>query len=86
MPIPGFTAEASLGKSKRTYHGIYLFGGAILDPSGLSASMLPSTAEVMEESDDGESIELVDELESDVDEMEGAGPLDNGEEENGDEL
>jgi len=48
--------------------------------------MLPSTAEVMEESDDGESIELVDELESDVDEMEGAGPLDNGEEENGDEL
>jgi hypothetical protein len=91
MPIPGFTAEASLGKSRRAYHGRYLFAGTAADPGALAASVLPGQMEVTEDLDYEDEVGVTDVLDVDVDEdLEAATPLEdgdleNGAEENGDE-
>jgi len=78
MHLPGFTGEASLGKSKRTYHGKYRFGGLSLSQAGQPASVVPSQLEGMEDLDYGEAAELMEDLgEEDMEVDEG--------EENGDE-
>ena len=70
MKSPGFTAEASLGKSARTYHGKYLYRTLSQSQSGLPASVLPSQLEGME---DLEDLEEAEEMEAEDEEMEAEG-------------
>ncbi len=62
MHFPGFTGEASLGTSRRTYHGRYLFGGLSLSQAGLPAGVVPSQMEGMEDLDDGEEAEVMEDF------------------------
>ena len=70
MNLPGFTAESSLGKSSRTYHGKYLYGSFSQSQDGLSANVLPSQLEGMEGLDEmeglneGDEFDLMDETEA----------------------
>jgi hypothetical protein len=69
MYLPGFTAEASLGKTTRTYHARYMHGGPSLSQVGLPASIVPTQLEGMGGLEDLDEAELMDELE--VEEMMG---------------
>jgi hypothetical protein len=75
MNLPGFTAEASLGPSRRTYHGKFLSeGSASQAHSGVPAGVLPNELEGVEdlniggettltgEMDIGSGAELVEEM------------------------
>jgi hypothetical protein len=77
MNPPGFTAEACLGNSRRTYHGKYLYGGLAQNQSGLPAVVLPNQLEDMEGLDEGDEFDLMDEVEEDGGLEE---EMDNGEE------
>jgi hypothetical protein len=48
MHLPEFTAEASLGPSRRTYHGKFLYGNLSPSSSGLPASVQPNQLEGLE--------------------------------------
>ena len=65
MNLPGFTAEASLGKLTRTYRTQYLYGELAQGQSGMPASIVPTQLEDME----GEEIEVED-VELDEDDVE----------------
>ena len=68
MHLPGFTAEASLGKTTRTYHGRYMHGGPSQSQVGLPASIVPTQLEGMGGLEDLDEAGLINELE--VEEME----------------
>src|SRR5436309_2022330 len=71
MKLPGFTAEAALGKSTRTYHGKYVYGGLGPRQSGLPAIVLPSQLDLIEGLDDtgeGDLLEQVGPEEAESDE------------------
>ena len=85
MNLPGFTAEASLGRSIRAYHGKYLYGSLSQSQGGLPATVLPTQLEDMEGLEDFEEADLMEEMEAEDEEMEAEGTefeeeLDNGEE------
>lgn len=63
MHLPGFTAEASLGKTTRTYHARYMHGGPSQSQVGLPASIVPTQLEGMGGLEDLDEAELMDELE-----------------------
>jgi hypothetical protein len=48
MNLPGFTAEASLGKLTRTYRARYVHSGLPQSPSGIPANVRPSQLEATE--------------------------------------
>ena len=61
MNLPGFNAEVSLSKLRRTYHGKYLYGGFFPNERGTPALILPSQFEAVEELDEGNELRVVDE-------------------------
>jgi hypothetical protein len=65
MHLPGFTAEASLGKSTRTYRARYRYGGLSQNQSGLPAHVLPSQLEGTEDLEDLEEAQLMAEMGAD---------------------
>jgi hypothetical protein len=58
MNLPKFTAEISLGRSKRVYHGTYMYDGLSQVQSLLAGSVLPSQIEDMEAGGGFEGAEL----------------------------
>jgi hypothetical protein len=83
MKLPGFTAEVSLGKSTRTYHGKYLYSRLSQSQSGLPAGVLPNQLEDMEGLADMDEANLIEEFEAEdlaLEELEGMEELDYGDE------
>jgi len=78
MNLPGFTAESSLVKSGRNYHGKYLYGSPSPGQSGLSAMVLPSQYEDMEGMADGDEADMMEDVEAEDTELQE--DLENGEE------
>ncbi len=64
MNLPKFTAESSLGKSKRAYHGKYVYGDSSQSQRGFPASVLPSQIEVLGDADESDMVgdEMDDEV------------------------
>ena len=71
MTLPGFTAETSLVKSKRIYHGQYFYGDFAPNQNGLPASLLPSQLNGMEDIDYGGESEEMNEVAGEYEETEG---------------
>ncbi len=64
MTLPGFNAEASLGPSRSSYRGKYLYGGFASAQAGLPAGLLSDQLEGVEELADEEGAEAAEELEA----------------------
>jgi hypothetical protein len=67
MSLPGFNAEASLGKLTRTYRARYIHGGLSQGQSGLPANVRPSQLEATEGLEDIEESELMEDMDVEVD-------------------
>ena len=78
MRVPGFTAESSLIKSRRTYHGKYLYGNPSLSQNGRPAMVLPGQYEGMEGMADGNEAGMMEDVEAEDTALED--DLENGEE------
>jgi hypothetical protein len=75
MNLPGFTAELSLGKPTKSYHGTYLYDALSLGHDGLPATVLPSQfaledMEDLEGLEEAEPIEEIEEIEAEDEEVE----------------
>lgn len=69
MNLPGFSAESSLSKPRRSYRGKYLYGGLAQNQSGLAAMALPSQLEEMESLDDADDFDSIGNNEGENEEM-----------------
>jgi hypothetical protein len=75
MSLPGFNAEASLGKLTRTYRARYIHGGLPQSPSGIAANVGHSQLEATEGLEDSEEAELMEEMDVEG-EMDAEGDID----------
>lgn len=75
MSLPGFNAEASLGKLTRTYRTRYLHGDLSQSQSGLPANVRASQLEATEGLEDLEEGDLMEEMDVEG-EMDAEGDID----------